>query len=303
MNKPNQPTHDAEPKALRLENEHAPTVHPTAVVHPTATLGSGVTVGPYAVVGQRVTVGARSALHNHATVLGPAVIGEDNEVFPYAVLGAEPQDLKYKGHDTALVVGDRNKFREHSTVHRGTQFGDAATRIGSDCLLMVGAHVAHDCRLDDEVVIANNTMIGGHCHLEFGSTVAGGSGIHHFTTIARLAFVGGMSRISKDVPPFCIVEGNPAQVRKVNSVALARRRFPIEQVEALRAALRLLFRSSDLTTLAAIEQIRGEAHSPENRDAQHAFQPALELCAFLERCDTGVHGRYLEAERQDYRRH
>lgn len=148
-------------------------IHPTAVIHPSVVLAEGVEIGPYCVIGAGVSIGRGTVLHNHVTVLGPATIGEDNVVYPYAVLGAEPQDLKYAGHDTSLTIGHRNKIREHVTIHRGTEFGGGFTRIGSDCLIMVGVHIAHDCQIEDEVVIANNSMLGGHCLIEQGATIAG----------------------------------------------------------------------------------------------------------------------------------
>jgi len=284
---------------LRDEADAMPQIHPTAVVHKAAELADDVSVGPYCVVGDGVRLGAGTVLHNHVTVEGPTVLGEENEVFPYAVLGAAPQDLKYLGHETSLIVGDRNKIREHCTIHRGTEFGGSKTTIADDCLLMVGVHVAHDCRLESGVVIANNSMLGGHCLVEEGATIAGGVGVHHFTTVSRLAFVGGMSRIAKDVAPYVVVEGNPAEVRKLNTVALVRRLWSVEKVEALRSAFRLLYRSPKLTTRDAIELIREEAAeaAASNAEMGEVFEPVLELCGFVERVEAGVHGRYLESRR------
>ncbi len=263
-------------------------VHPTAVIHSSAELDDGVVVGPYCVIGPRVRIGAGTVLHNHVTVDGPTTIGEENDVYPFAVLGAEPQDLKYRGHDTELAIGKRNKIREHATIHRGTEFGGGRTVVGNDCLVMVGVHVAHDCVLEDEVVIANGSMLGGHCLVEFGAAIGGGAGVHHFTTIGTLSFVGGMSRISKDVPPYTVVEGSPAEVRKLNTTALMRRKWPVEEIEALREAYRLIFRGQGEPTLAAIERLRSDAG---------ATQATLRLCGFVERTHVGVHGRQRELER------
>lgn len=266
------------------------TIHPTAVVHADTELGDGVVVGPYTVIGAGVRVGPGTVLHNHVTVQGPAEIGAENVIYPYAVLGAEPQDLKYEGRDTSLVVGDRNKIREHATIHRGTELGGGRTVIGSDCLLMVGVHVAHDCVLEDEVVIANGSMLGGHCSVEFGATIGGGAGIHHFATVGTLAFVAGMARIAKDVPPYLVVEGVPAEPRKVNTTALMRRRWPTDAIERLRTAFRMIFRAPELTAMAAIEQLRGEAGQSG---------AVLRLCDFVERAQIGVHGRHREVQRED----
>lgn len=260
-------------------------IHPTAVIHPRAELAPTVEIGPYCVVGDRVRIGEGTVLHNHVTVLGPTEIGAGNTVYPYAVLGAEPQDIKYQRGATTLVIGDRNKIREHATIHRGTEVGGSKTVIGSDCMIMVGVHVAHDCIVEDQVVIANGTMLGGHCHLEFGAVLGGGTGVHHFTTIGSLAFVGGLARIVKDVPPYIVVEGAPAEPRKVNTTALVRRGWAAGDIERLRDAFKLLFREVHVPVLVAIEALRNE---PEQIPA------VMRLCDFLERTQIGVHGRQRE---------
>lgn len=271
------------------ERSHAPSpIHPTAVVHPSVEIGESVEIGPYCVIGSGVSLGRGTVLHNHVTVLGPATIGEENVVYPYAVLGAEPQDLKYAGHDTSLRIGDRNKIREHVTIHRGTEFGGGMTRIGSDCLIMVGVHIAHDCQIEDEVVIANNSMLGGHCLVEHGATIAGGVGIHHFTTVSRLSFVAGMARVTRDVPPFTIVEGSPAEPRKINTTGLIRRGWAGEEIEMLRLAFRKLLRSPEVPFREAIEEFGS---------VKAEYASVAELCRFVERAEDGVHGRYLESRR------
>lgn len=263
-------------------------IHPTAIVHPKAELDAGVRVGPYCVIGEGVRIASGTVLHNHVTVQGPAEIGRDNEVFPYAVLGADPQDLKYQGHDTALVIGHRNKIREHATIHRGTELGGERTIIGDDCLLMVGVHIAHDCIIEDRVVVANGTMLGGHCRVETGAGIGGGVGVHHFTTIGTLSFVGGYSRITHDVPPYLVVEGSPAEPRKVNSIALVRAQWDGADIERLRAAYRLIFRQPELPAAEAIDALRRETGQ---------IAPVLRLCDFLERVQMGVHGRQAERGR------
>ncbi len=265
-----------------------PVVHPSAVVDPGARLGAGVRIGPYCVIAEGVEVGAGTVLHNHVTVHPHTRLGADNVVYPYAVLGAEPQDLKYRGERTALIIGDRNRIREHATLHRGTALGGGKTVVGDDCLLMVGAHIAHDCVIENEVVIANAAMLGGHCLVEFGATVAGGAGVHHFSTIGALSFVGGMARIVKDVPPYLVVEGTPAEPRKVNTTAMIRRGWPVDEVEALRFAFKALYRDPDLTASAAIERLRATGRQPAC---------VLRLCDALEAAQLGVHGRYREALR------
>lgn len=263
-------------------------IHPTAIIHPRSEVDPSAEVGPYTVIGEGVRIGPRTVLHNHVTIQGPTVLGADNIIYPYAVLGAEPQDLKYRGGQTTLIIGDRNKIREHATIHRGTEVGGNHTRIGSDCMVMVGCHVAHDCIIEDQVVMANGCMIGGHCHVEFGAILGGGVGLHHFTTVGTLAFVGGMARVTKDVPPFVVVEGDPAEPRKINTTALVRRHWKTEDIERLRQAFRLIFRETSVPALVAIETLR--CH-PAQLPAVHR------LCDFIERTQIGIHGRQLERAR------
>jgi len=264
------------------------TIHPTAIVGETATIGRGVRIGPYCVVEDGATVGDDCVLHGHVTVYGATTLGEQNIVYPYAVLGAEPQDLKYHGEETRLIVGDRNRIREHTTLHRGTEMGGGKTVVGSDCLIMVGAHVAHDCVIEDQVVIANSVMLGGHCLVEKGVTIAGGVGVHHFTTIGCYAFVGGLARVAKDVPPYVVYEGNPAEPRKLNTTALIRRGWDVDVVEQLRAAYKTLFRNPDEPMQVSMDRLRSDPAQP----------PCVtHLCDFLERMQMGVHGRFLETTR------
>ncbi|RMH30374.1 MAG: acyl-ACP--UDP-N-acetylglucosamine O-acyltransferase [Planctomycetota bacterium] len=265
-----------------------PGAHPSAVIDPGAVVHPSAAIGPYAVVGPGVVIGPRTVLHNHACVIGPTTIGEDNVIYPFAVVGAEPQDLKYHGETTELVIGDRNRIREHVTIHRGTEAGGSKTVIGSDCLIMVGAHIAHDCVVEDQAVIANGVMLGGHCLIEFGATIAGGAGIHHFTTVGQLAFVGGLARITKDVPPYLVVEGSPAEPRKVNTTALIRRGWADAEIDALRAAYKALYRG-DEPMAVAIARLRA--------DTANATAAVTRLCDCLERTQLGVHGRYRETFR------
>lgn len=267
-------------------------IHPTAVVHPKAELDSTVEVGPYTVVGEGARLGPGTVLHNHVTIQGRTTLGRDNIVYPYAVLGAEPQDLKFKGEHTELVLGDRNKVREHATIHRGTEHGGGRTVIGSDTLIMVGVHIAHDCTIEDQVVIANGCMLGGHCLIEFGAGLGGGAGVHHFTTVGTLSFVGGMARVTMDVPPYTVVEGSPALVRKLNTTALVRRAWAPESLDRLRRAYRVLFRTPLIPFRLRAESLR---HEPGQ------LPEVVRLCDFLERTSAGVHGRQLESLRSDQR--
>jgi UDP-N-acetylglucosamine acyltransferase len=259
-------------------------VHATAVVDRRAELGDGVEVGAYCVVHAGAVLGAGCVLHNHVTVYGGVTMGRENVVFPHAVIGAEPQDLKYQGGATTVVIGERNKFREQATVHRGTEVGGGVTRIGSDGLFMVGSHIAHDCVIEDRVVIANGTMLGGHCLVESGAGIGGAVGVHHFVTVGTLSFVGGMSRVTRDVPPYVVVEGAPAEVRKVNTTALERAKWGADEIEAMKLAYRALFEEAGATS----ERIAGLR-------AAGAGEKVLRLCAALEHTGRGVYGRWRQS--------
>lgn len=275
-------------RPAELDAPASPRVHHTAVIDPTSQVAPDATVGPYAVVGPRCVIGPRCTLHAHSVICSDTTLGEGNEVFPHAVIGADPQDLKYRGEHAILVIGDNNKIREQVTIHRGTEVGGGTTRIGSGCLLMVGVHIAHDCVVEDDAVIANNVMLGGHAHIETGATIAGGAGVHHFATVGKYAFVGGLTRIAKDVPPFMVVEGNPAEPRKVNTVALSRRGFSAAEIEALKQAFKILFRDHEAPVSVLVQQLRADETQP----------PCVrELCDFFDRVRDGIHGRWRESLR------
>ena len=216
-------------------------IHPTAIVDSSADLDEGVEIGPYCVVGPNVRIGRGTRLHNHVSVSGPTTIGRDNVLYPFSVVGADPQDLKFFGEHAVCLIGDRNVIREHVTIHRGTQNGGGVTRVGSDNLLMVSAHIAHDCTVGSHCVIANQVMVAGHVVIQDYVNIGGGVGIHHFVTVHQFAFIGGLTRIKKDIPPYMVIDGDPAEVRGVNVVGLTRRKFSAEEIAALKDACKRLF--------------------------------------------------------------
>lgn len=233
-------------------------IHPSAQVDPQAVLGPGTRVDAFAVVGADVRIGPGCRLHAHSVVEGPTTLGAANRVFPFACLGMEPQDLKYAGERTTLVVGDRNVFRENVTVHRGTSGGGGETRIGSDNLLMAGTHVAHDCRVGDRIIFANGATLAGHVTVGDGATIGAFSGVHQFCRIGRHAYIGGYTVVTQDAPPFVLTVGNrDATTHGVNVIGLERKRFPAEAIQALRAAYRTLFRAG-LTLEEAMRRVRAE---------------------------------------------
>jgi len=267
------------------------TIHPTALVDPSATLAEGVEVGAFCVVGPEVHLGEDTVLMDNVHVKCNTTMGAGNRVHPFAAIGQEPQDRKFHGEHTVLKIGDNNDIREHVTIHRGTGNGGGETLIGDNCLIMVGSHVAHDCVLEDHVTLANQVMLAGHVYMGAGSSVGGGAGLHHYATVGRLAFCGGLARVGKDVPPFMIAEGAPADVRGINSIGLVRAGVEQDAIDAIKQCYKRLFRDASGVT-ERIAQLRAEfADIPE----------VDELCRAVEASSAGKHGRAREAIRQDDR--
>lgn len=264
-----------------------PQIHPTAVVEAGAELADDVVVGPFAYVGPHVQLGAGCVVHHHASVEGYTTAGIKNQFFPYSNWGAAPQDLKYRGANCRLVLGDNNELREHSTGHIGTEDGGGYTRIGSNNLIMVNAHIAHDCIVGSRCVFANNVMLAGHCFIEDWVVLSGGVAVTHFATIGEHAFVGGISGVIHDLPPFMMCDGHPANVRGVNRTGLRRRGFSDERLDAIKMAYRLLF--SDRTPVST-GMVELEKMYPDNADI-------VRLLSFLKASMQGKHGRYRESLR------
>jgi UDP-N-acetylglucosamine acyltransferase len=232
-------------------------IHPTAVVDPGAQLDPTCEIGPYAVVGPHVTLGPHTTLAAHAVVTGRTTLGEGNRVFPHAVLGEIPQDLKYRGEPTALVIGDRNTFRECVTVNLGTAQGGGVTTIGNGCLLMAYSHVGHDCRVGDGAIIANSVALAGHVLLEDHVHISGLAAAHQFCRIGRLAFVSGLTGVVMDVPPYCTAVGARAELAGLNTVGMQRAGMTEEQVGRVKQAYKIVFRSN-LGLAEAIAQLDQE---------------------------------------------
>ncbi len=252
-------------------------IHKTALIDADAELGEGVVVGPYAVIQGPVIVGAGSEVGAHAVVAGPAELGAGCRIFPHAVVGMIPQDLKYEGEETALVIGAGTTIREFATVNRGTKVS-GATRLGAQCLLMAYSHVAHDCVLGDGVVLANSVALGGHVTVGENAAVGGLSAVHQFTRIGRYAFIGGMSRVSQDIIPYALTASEPTRVVGINLVGLTRRGFAEETKQALRRAYHIVYRE-DLNVSQAVEKMEAEMGKvPEVR----------EIIAFLETSERGI---------------
>jgi UDP-N-acetylglucosamine acyltransferase len=232
-------------------------IHPTAVIHADAELHPTVQVGAYAVIGPKVKIAAGTVVGPHVVIDGETTIGERNQIFSGAVIGSEPQDLKYDGGCNAVEIGDGNQIREYVTINQATHYGEV-TRIGNNNLLMAYTHVGHNCYLEDHVIIANSVALAGHVHIESQARISGVLGVHQFVHIGRLAMIGGMARIDRDVPPYVLVEGNPGRVRTLNLVGLKRAGLGDsaqgDVLKVLKKAFRLVYRSG-LPLEQALEEL------------------------------------------------
>lgn len=259
-------------------------IAPTAIVDPSAELDADVEIGHYCVIGPKVTIGRGTRLENNVTITGRTTLGRFNHVFPYAVVGQEPQDISYRGSDTRVIIGDFNVLRESVTVNRGTEKEDGITSIGDRCYLMAGCHVAHDCKLGSRIIMANGTLLGGHVHIHDDATLSGSIGIHHFTTIGSFSFVSGLTKVLQDVPPYMLVEGVPGQPRCINRVALKRHNFSPDDMRALSEAHRLLYRAKV-----------GLDHARELLRANDLLVPSVNhLLSFVQNQHEGRNGRGRE---------
>jgi UDP-N-acetylglucosamine acyltransferase len=245
-------------------------IHPTALIDPSAQLAPDVQVGAYTVIGAGVVIGPGTWIGPHVVVDGPTTIGSDNKIFQFASIGAAPQDLKYNNEPTRLEIGDRNTFRENTTINRGTTKDQLVTRIGSDNLFMTGSHVGHDCVIGSHCVLANYGTLGGHVIIGDWVHMGGFAGIHQFCQVGAHAFIANNTAVTRDVPPFVMAVGRPAEPHSVNSEGLKRRGYSAEQIRNIRDAYRILYRSQ-LKLIEATEQIEQRAKD------QPELQPLLDF--------------------------
>ena len=218
-------------------------IHPTAVIDKAAQLDSGVSVGAFTTIGPHVKIGKDTEIGSHVIVTGHTTIGRRNRIYPFSYVGTDPQDINYHGEDTQLIVGDDNVIREYVTMAVATTKYERVTRVGNSNMIMSYCHIAHDCEVGSGTTMANALNMGGHVKIEDGAVIGGIVGIHQFVTVGRYAFIGGLSRITQDVPPFLITEGNHARVRCVNTVGLKRNRFDDARIQAIEDAFRILYLS------------------------------------------------------------
>jgi UDP-N-acetylglucosamine acyltransferase len=252
-------------------------IHPTAVVHPNARFGADCVIGPYCVIGEHVTLGDRCALHSHVVIDGHTVLGDENEIFPFASIGLKTQDLKWKGGTTHTKIGNRNTFREYVTVHSATGDGEYTT-VGSNNHILAYCHIAHNVTLGSNVIMSNVATLAGHITVEDYAIIGGLAAVHQFCRIGKMSIIGGCSKVVQDIPPFMMADGNPAQVRMTNREGMKRKGVSEEAQSALKQAYKILFRDG-LTTPNALARIAEELPDlPELR----------ELADFIRKSERGI---------------
>ena len=237
-------------------------IHPTAIISPKAQIGKNVEVGPFCVIGDNVKIGDGTILKSHVVIDGDTSIGKNNVIFPFATLGLVPQDLKFAGEDSKLIVGDNNKIREHVTIHLGTKDGGMVTKVGNNNLLMVGVHVAHDCIVGNNVILANNATLAGHVQVDDNVVIGGLSAIHQFARIGKGAMIGGMSGVENDVIPFGLVMGERASLKGLNLVGMKRHNISRDEIHALRNFFKGVFEENTHDTEANfVERVQLHANN------------------------------------------
>lgn len=257
-----------------------PTIHSSAVIEDGAQIADDVSIGPFCTIGSHVKVGKGTVLHSHVALAGRTTIGANNKIFPFVSLGHVPQDLKYHGEPSELVIGDNNTVRESVTMNPGTEGGGMFTKVGNGGLFMAGAHVGHDCQVGDNVIFANNATVAGHCVVEDHAILGGLSAVHQFVRIGNHAFLGGMSGLENDLIPFGTAVGDRARLSGLNLVGMRRRGFDKEQIHALRKAYRLLF-TAEGTMQERIADVEEEFGDDEGVQQVLAFvkaQSSRSLC-------------------------
>lgn len=232
-------------------------IHPTAIIQPGAKLEDNVSVGAYTVIGEHVVIGSGTSVASHVVIKGWTEIGRDNKIFQFSSIGADPQDLKYAGQETYLKIGDRNRFREFTTVNRGTAEGGGITRVGNDNLLMAYSHVAHDCIVHDHAILANGATLAGHVEIESAAILGGLTAVHQFCRVGCHAMISGGAMVNQDIPPYTVAQGDRAKTVGLNLIGLKRRGFSESTIRGIKKAYRMIFRSG-LRLEEALQQIADE---------------------------------------------
>ncbi len=222
-------------------------IHQTAIIDPKAKIHSSVKIGPYSVVGPNVEIDENTEVQSHVSIVGNTKIGRNNKIYPYASIGNDPQDLKFKGEETKLEIGSDNKIREYVTINPGTNGGGGITKVGNNCLFMVSAHIAHDCFVGNNVILANSVPLGGHAYIEDNVIIGGNSAVQQFTRVGRSAMIGGMCGVVRDIIPYAIAHGNRSKLHGLNLIGLRRKNIPNQDIKILSDAYKEIFKNENLT--------------------------------------------------------
>ena len=223
-------------------------IHSTAIIDPKAKISSGVSIGAFTVIGPNVEIGENTIIQSHVSIIGNTKVGKNNKIYPFASIGNDPQDLKFDGEITKLEIGDNNKIREYVTVNPGTKGGGGLTKIGNNCLFMVSSHIAHDCLVEDNVILANNVPLGGHAHIEENVIIGGNSAVQQFTRVGKSSMIGGMCGVVRDIIPYAMVHGNRSILQGLNLIGLRRKNIPNKEILVLTEAYKEIFKDENLTT-------------------------------------------------------
>ena len=223
-------------------------IHNTALIDPKAKISSGVSIGAFTVIGPNVEIGENTIIQSHVSIIGNTKVGKNNKIYPFASIGNDPQDLKFDGEVTKLEIGDNNKIREYVTVNPGTKGGGGLTKIGNNCLFMVSSHIAHDCLVEDNVILANNVPLGGHAHIEENVIIGGNSAVQQFTRVGKSSMIGGMCGVVRDIIPYAMVHGNRSILQGLNLIGLRRKNIPNKEILVLTEAYKEIFKDENLTT-------------------------------------------------------
>ena len=222
-------------------------IHNTAIIDPKAKISSGVSIGAFTVIGPNVEIGENTIIQSHVSIIGNTKVGKNNKIYPFASIGNDPQDLKFDGEVTKLEIGDNNKIREYVTVNPGTKGGGGLTKIGNNCLFMVSSHIAHDCLVEDNVILANNVPLGGHAHIEENVIIGGNSAVQQFTRVGKSSMIGGMCGVVRDIIPYAMVHGNRSILQGVNLIGLRRKNIPNKEILVLTESYKEIFKDENLT--------------------------------------------------------
>ena len=249
-------------------------IHNTAIIDPKAKISSGVSIGAFTVIGPNVEIGENTVIQSHVSIIGNTKVGKNNKIYPFASIGNDPQDLKFDGEVTKLEIGDNNKIREYVTVNPGTKGGGGLTKIGNNCLFMVSSHIAHDCLVEDNVILANNVPLGGHAHIEENVIIGGNSAVQQFTRVGKSSMIGGMCGVVRDIIPYAMVHGNRSILQGLNLIGLRRKNIPNKEILVLTEAYKEIFKDDSVKYFLNLYELNDNDRILNNGDVL-AFLPPV----------------------------